>query len=147
MATIRKILSAVDFSETSAEATRHAVALARELHAEVLLLHAIHDPAFSYADGSGYLTPALVEQFEVEMKERLRTLADSYRTPDLTLSTRVVRGAPHEAILETARAENADLIVMGTHGRSGLGHFLLGSVAERVVRTSPLPVLTVRTKS
>jgi nucleotide-binding universal stress UspA family protein len=146
MAAIQRILSAVDFSETSTAAARRALELARATGAELVFLHALHEPAFSYADGAGYLTPDLIEQFELEMQRRLDAWAQSLAEPGLRMRTRVVHGAPQTALVDAAKDERADLIVLGTHGRTGLGHLLLGSVAERVVRTSPVPVLTVRTK-
>lgn len=144
MSQVRTILSPLDFSEASAQAVQEARALAQATGARLVLMHAVHDPVFAYTDGSGYLTPATIERYESEIKRRLDRVAAQLDAPDLTVETLVQRGIPPQAICDAAERTHADLIVIGTHGRSGLGRWLLGSVAERVLRTAEVPVLTVR---
>jgi universal stress protein A len=144
MPPVRTILSPVDFSEASAHALRQARALALDTGAKLVLMHAVHDPVFAYTDGSGYLTPATIERYESDVKRRLDQVAAELDTPGLVVETLVERGTPPEAICGVAERIQADLIVIGTHGRSGLSRWLLGSVAERVLRAAQVPVLTVR---
>jgi nucleotide-binding universal stress UspA family protein len=141
---IRKILNAIDFSEPSARASRDAAELAQTLGAELVVVHVLDEPAFSYADGPGYLTPALAQEYESAMKKRLESAIELVKRPGLKLEGRLVRGSPHNVISEVAEREQADMIVLGTHGRGAIGRLLLGSVAERVLRTSKVPVLTIR---
>lgn len=147
MGAIKKILSPVDFSETSAIAANKAKELARRTGAEVTLVHVLHEPAFSMAEGAGYAPPSIVDEYEATMKRKVRELAESLGQDGVAIRGKVVRGTPHEAIASVAEQDHVDLIVMGTHGRTGLSHLLLGSVAERVVRTARVPVMTVRTPS
>ena len=134
------------FSESAHAVARQAAELARKLDAELLLVHVLNEPAFSLAEGNGYAPPSIVEEYEAAMKHKLSQLSESLTGGGTPVRGKVVRGTPHEAIATVAAQDGADLIVMGTHGRTGLSHLLLGSVAERVLRTSPVPVLTVRTR-
>jgi nucleotide-binding universal stress UspA family protein len=141
---VRHILCPVDFFPASEAALRYAVALAERLDAALTVLHVVHIPAYAMPDGS--LTPPL-EWMQPVLDAAERELAVLVeRTPhaNVVLDRKVAEGMPHRAINEHAAACGADLIVMGTHGRSGLTHLLLGSVAERVVRTATTPVLTIR---
>jgi nucleotide-binding universal stress UspA family protein len=147
MKKIRHILCPVDFSPPSAAALRYAVELAQRFDAEVTAVHAFHVPAYAMPDGSFSLpvnwTQPVIESAGRELDEFVA------RAPhdNVVFHTRVVEGMPHARINETAAELGADMIVMGTHGRSGLSHLLLGSVAERVVRTASVPVLTIRANS
>lgn len=143
MAVIKKILTPVDFSDSSAAAVRNAETLAHAVGAELVLLHVISDPVFAYAEGGGTISPRLIAEYEQAMKGKLEDVRNGVRK-DITVSMATAHGIPHEAIVAKADKEQYDLIVMGTQGRSGLNHLLLGSVAERVVRLSRVPVLTVR---
>ncbi len=145
MVTIRKVLFPTDFSEASEAAWGFALSLAQEFGAEVALLHVVPEPprlAEAYEMG---FTP---ERFlKAATEEAQRLLADMQaKAADwkVTLIPRVRQGVEFREIIAAAREEGADLIVMGTHGRTGLAHALIGSVAEKVVRKAPCPVLTVR---
>lgn len=140
----QRIMTPVDFSETSQAAARHAAELASTLGAQLLVVHVLHEPAFVMAYGSGYPSPAVAEQYQNEMRIKLHGAAEALAQPGLKIVTKLEHGVPHESIVSCADAEQADLIVLGTHGRSGISHLLLGSVAERVVRLSKVPVLTIR---
>ncbi|MCX7590950.1 MAG: universal stress protein [Kiritimatiellae bacterium] len=144
---IRKILCPIDFSETSQHALRYAVALAEEFGAELLLMEVRElyiPPPADYPDMPWLTTdiPIAIEEGEDERLENLA--AELRRTCQVPLRTYRVTGKAFLEIIRKANEVKADLIVMGTHGRTGLSHILIGSVAERVVRLAPCPVLTVK---
>ncbi len=146
----RKVLCPVDMTGEGNGAAEEAANLARALGAELLLVHvmgeptlALGEPVLSPGEMTAYL-PQLGEDYRHEMARRLDLIGEQLRATGLPVSTMLLRGAPHEAIVSTADAEKVDLIVMATHGRRGLSHLLLGSVAERVVRTAKVPVMTLK---
>jgi nucleotide-binding universal stress UspA family protein len=136
---IQKILFPTDFSPASDAVLRHATALARGNNATLLIVH-VEEPPLAY--GSGELFYG-VSDFSTES---LQKMLDSVVPPDPTVPVvrRLVMGDPAAEIPRVAKEENVDLIVMGTHGRTGLLRLLMGSVAELVVRRAPCAVLTVR---
>lgn len=138
-----RILVTTDNSDLGNHALEHAHALANALGAELTVLSVQLDPYTSIAGEYAYLPPATPEDLDVQQKE---VEADLHkRVPDAHV--RVERaGGRHvsRAILDAAREENASMIVMTTHGRSGLGRALLGSVAEAVAHHSPVPVLLIK---
>lgn len=142
---IKTILVPVDFSSGSDAAVEWAQALGSAFGARLVLLHILDTSANALIGGpGGVLAPpppaALFEEMREEARSAMAALAQ--RVPD---ATPVIReGAPRQGILSAAADLNADLIVMGTHGRSGLAHLLFGSVAEHVVRHASVPVFTVR---
>lgn len=140
----RKILCPIDFSAGSQQAMRLAVQLAVEANAELVLAHAWQLPRLAFA-GVG---PIPADSLDAMIQEGEAALADVERAAaDLgarRVTARFMSGVPWEQIVDTARAETFDLVVMGTHGRTGLKHVLLGSVAEKVVRHAPCSVLVVR---
>jgi nucleotide-binding universal stress UspA family protein len=136
---IRKILHPTDLSENSRAAFDVACALARDYRAELLVLH-VNKPEGIYApDGVAMALPA---QEPLALRGKLAQVrpADS----SVKVEHRLVDGEPSEEILKVAGAEGVDVIVMGTHGSTGLARLLMGSVAENVLRKAPCPVLTVR---
>jgi nucleotide-binding universal stress UspA family protein len=142
---ITHILVPTDFSPGSDAALAWARDLAQQCAARLSLLHVVTDPrAMGFWTPEVYVPPApeTRERLLREAKERLeRTLpADDRSRFGVTIDARI--GAVAETILEAAREQHVDLIVMGTHGRHGLAHLLLGSVAERVLRNASCPVLT-----
>jgi nucleotide-binding universal stress UspA family protein len=144
MGQVRKILVPTDFSTCAAAALDRAAEFAKRFEAEILLLHVVTTLAGNVA------FPELVP-LPHEWLESTRKLAKDHvakearRIKGPVIHTEVREGTIHESILASASDAKADMIVIGTHGRSGFKHALLGSVAERVVRSSPVPVLTVRT--
>jgi nucleotide-binding universal stress UspA family protein len=140
---IASILVPTDFGESSRQARDLAVDLAKKFDAKLTLVHGFEVPVYAYS-GLGTTT---VDYF-VPIEESARTcLEDALRElrarcPDSVALFK--RGAPWQQILLASEEIGADLVVMGTHGRQGLSRALIGSVAERVVRLSPVPVLTVR---
>jgi nucleotide-binding universal stress UspA family protein len=142
MLPIRTILYATDFSENSAAAFRVASSLARDYGAQLIVLH-VQLPSVVYGDmGAYFVAPEGKNQ---ELMKQLRELKPE--DPAVVVDYRLVEGDPAEEILHTARETNSDVIVLGTHGRKGLGRLLLGSVAEQTVRTAPCPVVTVKPPS
>lgn len=137
----RNILVATDFSEMSERAFTYARGITQPLDAKLHLLHVIPDP-YSLPwlkNTSGVDVRHLMNTWEAQAQQQLEELRPDKQT---VIVTRV--GHPFQEIVGYAKAHDIDLIVMGTHGRSGAAHMLIGSVAERVVRKAPCPVLTVR---
>lgn len=144
MKPIRHILCPTDFSPTAQQACDYAAGMARAFGAEIILVHVI--PEMNYPTRSFGMAVAFPNLRE-ELHQRAQAELDRQRQnlgSDLKSITEVRQGVSHEQILECAKAFHADMIVMGTHGHTGLTHFVLGSTAERVLRMSTCPVLTVR---
>ncbi len=141
MSSIRTILDRTDLSAHSRYAFRLARLLARDHGARlvVLFVHSSPDPMVSYG-------PALERLQPPEDRARLERALRRFRARDsgVAVEHRLAEGEPAEEILRVAQKVGCDLIVMGTHGRTGLGRLLMGSVAEQVVRRAPCPVLTVK---
>jgi len=140
---IRRILHPTDFSENAAAAWPYALHMAEQLGARVLLLHVTPGPypvpeTFLSAEQWREIFAAHRREAEVQ----LGALAST--APEVKAEILVTRGVPFLEIVRVAAERKADLIVMGTHGRTGLAHALMGSVAEKVVRMAACPVLTVR---
>jgi universal stress protein A len=151
MAELRKVLCPVDLSPEAGSAASEAASLAQALGAELVLLHVMAETALAFGDPlmapgevSQFTVPVLAEEYYTEMEKRLKRLGSELAAAGVPVSTMLLRGSPHEAIVSAADDAHADLIVMGTHGRTGLSHLLLGSVTERVVRTAKVPVMTLR---
>jgi len=142
----RNILAATDFSAASETALQYARELARAFGSTLHVLHVISEatpdaiPA-AYVPETGNTYQALLDA----AREQLHEIATARDLTNVALTEHLMTSpSPAMAILECAKTNNIDLIVLGTHGRTGVGHFLLGSVAEKVVRSAPCPVLTVR---
>ena len=140
---MKRIVCATDFSTTSEAAVAEAERLAGQLGAELVLLHvAVEAPLWR----EGIYTPEVRKVFESQRQWAAATLAaraTALAANGVPGRVLVKSGPPWREIIDTARDEAAELIVIGTHGRSGLNRMLLGSVAERVVRQAPCPVVTV----
>ena len=142
---VSRILVPTDFSSPSREATDYALGMARAFGAKVSLLHVIEDPIIAIPALVGYAPDAAaLEAFS-------DTALENWVLPEDSRGVAIERhwehGHPVARVLDFARRHNVDLIVMGTHGRSPVTHALIGSVAEKVVRKAPCPVLTVRPKT
>jgi nucleotide-binding universal stress UspA family protein len=140
MISIRLILCPVDFSETSQHALRYALELGRGMGAKVHLVHVYQLPMYAMPDGALIAPPEQVASLSDKLQQELNKMATAF--PGVT-KTHLLEGVAHHEIERLATEIGADMIVMGTHGRSGLARVLIGSVAERVVRHSQVPVLTV----
>ena len=148
--TISRILAATDFSAASDRAIDYASALASQFGASVHLLHVVEDPFVAGAwNPELYIAsvPTMRASLIDEAAARLARLRQTFERQGLTVTSEVMVGSPAPAIRDVAEGRCCDLVVMGTHGRSGMAHLLLGSVAEKVIRQAPCPVLTVRTKT
>jgi len=146
--TISTILVPTDFSESSERAvhTAHSLLAPLERNAKLVLLHAFNLPIEYTAYGPIPTSVGYLEDTGLEAQEHLDKLARELRSGGLNVETVAREGYPPEVIVSEAERVGADLIAMGTHGRSGLAHLLLGSTAERVVQKAPCPVMTVRYK-
>jgi len=147
MILLKNILVATDFSEPSDAALAYGRELARTFGARLTVLHVADNiAARAYgADGIVFVEPDLQEELEAMARKNLARLLAGDEGVDIRSEPVVVSASsPAVAIVHYAREQTVDLIVMGTHGRGAMAHLLMGSVAERVVRTAPCPVLTVR---
>jgi nucleotide-binding universal stress UspA family protein len=142
------IIHPTDFSDAAQGAEQQAVRLARALSAELILLHALGELPLA-----GMPLPGTPDNESIRARQRqeaekaLRARDSVIRELGVAVRWIVREGGPAEAIVRAAVEEHADLIVIGTHGRSGLDRLLIGSVADRVVRRAPCPVMTVRERS
>lgn len=146
MVTIRHILVPTDFSDPAAAALSYARALAEEFGSHLHIFHVVPEP-YVYPWGTEISTLPLADlmtQSEALANTRLAELVPSDGKPKGGLTTSSAIGTPVDRILDYIKESKIDLVVMGTHGRGAVGHLLLGSVAERMVRRSPVPVLTVK---
>ncbi|OGU00157.1 MAG: universal stress protein [Geobacteraceae bacterium GWB2_52_12] len=145
MKAITKILTAIDFSENSECAFEYALTMATQFNAELTIIHVINEPV----DLRGFYVPHIsFEQLEKEIEESAAKMMDTFCSTRLgtftNYKTAIVTGIPYEEIKAQAERMDASMIVLGTHGRTGLDRILFGSTAERVVSSARCPVLTVR---
>ena len=149
MSRIRTILHPTDFSRASAPAFKRAVQMAKDNRAQLLILHVLA-PASPMLMTDGYVPPKVYDDMEAaaraEAQEQLRRLVEKAKHSGARVKPILLEGIAHERIIQAARSRKADLVVIGTHGRTGFARFFLGSVASRVLAISPCPVLTVRGK-
>lgn len=147
MIKLDRILVPTDFSDFSKPALLYGCAMAARFEAELHLLHVVPDPAMLVPEAAAFSVETMQAQSESLLKEAQAALQklppDGWENKN-TIIREVRVGAAFMEIIEYARDKSIDLIVIGTHGRSGLMHVLMGSVAERIVRKSPCPVLTVK---
>ncbi len=151
MAAVRRILVPVDFSPSSRAALEFAGYLADRTGASVDVLHVWEPPAYVGADSLGMFPAApaqpLWDRTRGEVMREMEHFLGRRDPKAPAISARVEAGEPSDTILHVAKESGADLIVMGTHGRTGLSRLLIGSVAEAVLRRSSCPVLTIRVPS
>ena len=146
MIRLKKILVATDFGESSEAALMYGRDLARGFDATLDVLHIVQN-VYSHFGTEAYVSvlPDLQRDVEDAARTRLEALlSEEDRTALQATPVILTSGAPASAIVDYANEARIDLIIMGTHGRGAVAHMLMGSVAERVVRTAPCPVLTVR---
>jgi nucleotide-binding universal stress UspA family protein len=149
MLPLKKILCATDFSELSYEAVKTASELALQFSAELCLLHVVPPvPLIApVVDPTMVVIPVGQEEQEISSKKLLDELAKKWISEKLNVHPMIAHGQVAEQIKRVAEEENADLIILGTHGLKVLDHLFFGSVAEKVVRTSHLPVLTIQAQN
>lgn len=141
----KTILFATDFSPSSEHAFKYALSLARKFESRLGIIHVINEPV----DLRGFYVPHIsFDQLEEEIEQGARKLMENFCRTHANgysgVETFVVPGIPYDEIIKKAQELSADLVVVGTHGRTGLDHVLFGSTAEKVVRKSPIPVMTIR---
>jgi nucleotide-binding universal stress UspA family protein len=145
MTPFNRIMVATDFTEASTPAFQEAIELAKKDGSELLISHAYQPPNMVQADT---VAPGVYEEWDRNLRSRvqemLQGLVDDAKKAGVPAKPLVLTGAPYEAIVDAAKENKADLVVMGTHGRKGVSRFFLGSVASRVISTAPCPVMTVR---
>ena len=140
-----RLLVPTDGSPESFEAVDEAVSLAAAVGADLAALFVVDTRDYSTLPEGKWLS--LADELEREGERALATVERRADAAGVAVSTAIVRGIPHEAILEHAAETAADVVVMSTHGRTGIDRFLLGSVTENVIRSTDLPVLVVRAQS
>lgn len=140
---IQRILVPHDFSDTANRALEYALDFAEKLGAKVTVMHAYEVPVYGFPEGP-VLTAEMAGQIEAAARTALEAVAKRSKRPGLEPDFVLRQGPAWSEIQAAAKEMRADLVVIGSHGRRGLSRALLGSVAERVVRTAPCPVLTVR---
>ncbi|HZR45661.1 MAG TPA: universal stress protein [Candidatus Manganitrophaceae bacterium] len=139
---VSRILVPTDFSDCSVAALDYAVALAKPFNADLILVHVIEPFPYNVIDGLTFVDYGA--RLASETQALLDRLSKRALKEKLSVATRLTEGIPFREIINMAKREKADLIVIGTHGRTGMTHLITGSVAERVVRLAPCPVVTVR---
>jgi universal stress protein A len=146
---IRRILHATDYSKASARALDEAVSLAKQNHAELLILHVI-EPMSSYAGGEDFggaeLYIKMEETAKQEAQRSMEKLMRKLQQAKVNAKSLLLNGTAHDQIVKAAKNRKANMIVIGTHGRTGLSKLLMGSVAGKVISLASCPVLTVRGK-
>ena len=145
MRDFKTILFATDFSESSDYAFQYAYSLAKKFNARLLMVHVINEPV----DLRGFYVPHIsFEKLEEEIEEGAQKMMEKFCRTHIrdydNFESIIVPGIPYDEIIKKATDNSADLIILGTHGRTGLDHVLFGSTAEKVVRKSPVPVMTIR---
>ena len=142
---LQRILLPTDFSDHSAASTKYACELATKFDAELYLLHTLEHHLSSTPNfGMGLALPKYINESKAAAEKALAGVLDPKWSAGRKVIQAVVEGSPKVEIIRYASKQNIDLIVLSTHGRTGLPHLMMGSVAESVVRTAPCPVLTVR---
>ncbi len=142
---IKSILFPTDFSEGSAEALKYAVEFAKKYDAKLYIIHIIYD----VAKASGWYVPHIsMDKLYQDIQEGAKKELDNFGVEELSgmknIERVVITGIPHQEIVAFANSKKVDMIIIGTHGRTGIDRILFGSTAAQVVRNAPCPVLTVR---
>ncbi len=142
----KKILCPVDFSEFTKDVVAYAADISRQYGAELHVLHVIPNLTY-FTPYESFLTPENLVAMEKNIQDEVdRDFKEVLSAVDIDVRKVVRTGVAFVEIIDYAKTEGIDLIVMGTHGRSGIEHILIGNVAEKVVRKSPCPVMTIRPK-
>jgi len=142
---IKTILFPTDFSQGARAAMDYAISLAQDYKAKLILIYVIQDISIAeWYIPSSISAADLVEDMQKSASREMEKWGAETAMKVKDLEKLIVRGVPFVEIIRTAKEKNADMIVIGTHGRTGIDHMLFGSTAEKVVRKSPCPVLTVR---
>ncbi len=144
MSRFETILVPTDFGESAELALDHAITIGRAMSSKIVLLYACPLLTGAALDGSIVPSPEVIEMMQEAGRKGLARAIENRKNCGVEIRSLETVGDPRSCILDAAKQNGADLIVMGTHGRHGVSRFLFGSTAEAIVRTSPIPVLTVR---
>lgn len=139
----KRILVATDFSEVADTALDYAIDLAKGLGAKVTVMHAYELPVYGFPSGALIATPEMATKIMAGAQEGLAAMCEKHADRGVELAQVLRDGVVWEEVHRVAGEVGADLIVIGTHGRKGIAHALLGSVAEKIIRTARLPILTI----
>ena len=146
MLRINRILTPIDFSTGSYEALDVAIEMSRTYQARLDVLYVFQEPALPSFYAAGALKMyGRVPNLEDEARNAMKNLASAIQTPDIEITTHIRHGHPADEIVAFAAEDDSDVIVIATHGLTGLRHVVLGSIAERVVREARCPVFVVKT--
>ncbi len=150
MITVKNILVPTDCSDSSIDAAKYAVQFSKQFNAQLTLLLVTATEPLAVLNDYGYFSPELHQKLVIEStkraEEQLSAFWQSLSDPEVEAKLVNVKGDPFTEIVQFAKDNTIDIIIMGTHGHTGIKHILMGSVAEKVVRYSPYPVLTVKQK-
>lgn len=142
---IKKVLVPIDFSDYSKSSLRYAVNFAKQFKAEIYLIYVVEPVIYPPDFSMGQIAiPSVSAEWDERAKVELENLAKTEIPEGIKVKTILKNGKPFLEIIDTASEENIDLIIIATHGHSGVEHILFGSTAEKVVRKAPCPVLTLR---
>jgi len=142
---IKKILVPIDFSDYSKNSLKYAVNFADQFNSEITLIYVVEPVIYPPDFSMGQIAiPSVNAEWDLKAKEELEKLAKQEIPESVKVSVKIKTGKPFLEIIDTAAEENVDLIIIATHGHSGVEHILFGSTAEKVVRKAPCPVLTLR---
>jgi nucleotide-binding universal stress UspA family protein len=142
---IKKVLVPIDFSDYSKSSLRYAVNFAKQFNAEIYLIYVVEPVIYPPDFSMGQIAiPSVNTEWDERAREGLKNLAKTEIPDGVKVKTILKNGKPFMEIIDTASEENIDLIIIATHGHSGVEHILFGSTAEKVVRKAPCPVLTLR---
>lgn len=144
MIDLKKILVPIDFSENNNCAVEYGCELAKQFDAEIHFVHVVYNMGMYSSDVAMIAADTIEEDVAAAKKELAKVPGGAYES--LNIKRGVERGAPYRGVINYAKSHEIDLIVISTHGRTGLMHLLMGSVAENIVREAPCPVLTIRPK-
>jgi nucleotide-binding universal stress UspA family protein len=144
MVNIKNILCPIDYSVYSEMALKYAIEFAEKYQAKLYLVHVLDIRVYDINDPDLYNVNIVDEETINKLRERLLKCVNEDTKSKISVEAIIIQGVPFAEIIRTAKERKIDLIVLGTHGRTGLSHALMGSVAEKVVRKAPCPVLTIR---
>lgn len=147
MLTLKRILHPTDFSDGSNRALKYACSLATQFNTELHLINVVHDAGLISPPISGFIPPDYYKQQIQYATEELAALPEKVLSHSGSVVRNVCEGIPFVQIIRYAKEHAIDMIVMGTHGYTGVKHMIMGSVAENVVRKAPCPVLTIRAEN
>lgn len=142
---INKVLVPIDFSDYSKSALKYSITFAKQFNAELILIYVVEPVIYPPDFSMGQIAiPSVNTEWDERAREELNKLAKNEIPADLKSKTVIKTGKPFVEIIDTASEEDVDIIIIATHGHSGVEHILFGSTAEKVVRKAPCPVLTLR---